>query len=379
MNILFVTDHLGYAGGAWHGCTTYYANVLPQLRRMGHDVSLVVLREEHPAAALLRREGVTVTSLDAHRASLQPIFTVANWIGRNAVNVVHATQRESVAIARTLKPFMPLTPVVMHVVDSDPVPPLERIVNQWLPQPDAALCVSAAMRPTAVSQWGVDNERVRVLHNAIDLAKIKPSGFDVRSRLRAEWGVSRGASVVVSTSRFTEEKRLDVLISLMPSVLARAPETVFVFAGNGADMESCRELAVRLGVIDSVRFLGLRHDIPDVLAASDVAVMLCLREAFGYSAAEAMAMGIPVAAYAAAGLTEVVTHDRSGLLAAAGNDAAFAENLVDLLLDQSLRARLGQGAREEAERFGVKKHADTLVRLYMQLALEGELPRGKAA
>jgi glycosyltransferase involved in cell wall biosynthesis len=267
-----------------------------------------------------------------------------------------------------LKPFLAAITVVMHIVDSDPVPRFERYLNHCLPQPDVALCVSAAMRASAVNVYGVAERRVRVLYNALDLTRLKPSTPDVRSRLRADWGIPERAAVVVSTSRFTSEKRLDVLIGLIPRVLKSAPETVFVFAGGGTDLDACRELAMRLGIGGSVRFLGHRSDIPDVLAASDVAVMLCLREAFGYSAAEAMALGVPVAAYKAAGLAEVITHGRSGLLAPAGDDATFAANLVRVLLDPVLRQQLGQGAREDVQRFGVAEHADKLIRLYKDLA-----------
>ena len=380
MQILFITDHLGYAGGGWHGCTTYFVNVLPQLRRAGHQVSLCVLRDEHPAAAQLRAGGVDVTFLAAPRASPLTFLDLARRVVHDDVGVLHAMQRESGCIVRALKTFLPATGVVTHVVDSAPVPRFERHLNRFLPQPDATLCVSAAMRATAVSVYGVAPSRVRVLHNALDLARLTPSSLDVRARLRAEWGIKESAAVVVSTSRFSPEKRLDTLIGLIPRVLEAAPETMFVFAGDGADLEPCRALAARLGVSGAVRFLGLRADIPDVLAASDVAVMLCLREAFGYSAVEAMAMGLPVVAYDAAGLAEVITHERTGLLAPPSKDEAFAANVARVLVDPDLRRRLGQAAREDVQRFGVAQHADALVRLYTDLALAHDPHlRGKAA
>ena len=367
MNVLFLLDHLGYAGGAWHGRTAYLVHVLPQLMAVGHDVAVCALRGEHPAAERLRRAGIEVTCLGARRRSLHSLIGVRNRVGRKCIDVLHATQRESSTVARTLRPFMPGTAIVMHIVDATPVPRVERLLNRLLPQPDAALCVSRAVRPTAIGEYGVAEGRVRVLHNAIDLASLKPSGPDVREKLRAEWGVPRDALVVASTSRFGPEKRLDVLIKMLPAVLVESPRTILVFAGLGEERERCRALTRQLGMEHAVRFLGHRDDIADILAASDVEVMLCLEEAFGFSAVEALALGVPVMAYEAGGLAEIIAHGRTGLLAKPNDDDGFRRNLVRVLQDSALRSKLSAGAREDATRFGARAHADALTRIYEQV------------
>jgi glycosyltransferase involved in cell wall biosynthesis len=241
------------------------------------------------------------------------------------------------------------------------------LLNRFLPQPDAALCVSAAVRPTAVHSYGIDTTRLHVLPNAVDAAALRPSATDIRSRLRAEWRVADGAPVILSTSRFSCEKRLDALIGMIPEVLKAVPDSVFVLAGAGPDLESCRELAARLGVTHATRLLGHRDDVADLLAAADAAVMLCQYEAFGNSAAEALAVGVPVVGYAAGGLAEVVKHEATGLLAPKGDDRAFIDSLVRLLLDSDLRQRLGAHARKDAERFAVDRHAVVLLRTYSTL------------
>ena len=270
-------------------------------------------------------------------------------------------------MARILRPFMPDTAVVMHIVDATPVPRVERQLNRWLPQPDVTLCVSRAVRPTAIHEYGAAEERVRVLHNGIDLASLKPSGPDVREKLRAEWGVPRDALVVASTSRFGPEKRLDVLVKMLPAVLVESPHTILVFAGLGEERERCRALTRELGMEHAVRFLGHRDDIADILTASDVEVMLCLEEAFGFAAVEALALGVPVIAYEAGGLAEIIGHGRTGLLARPNDDDGFRHNLVRVLQDSELRGNLSAGAREDANRFGARAHADALTRIYEQV------------
>ena len=98
---------------------------------------------------------------------------------------------------------------------------------------------------------------------------------------------------------------------MLPAVLVESPRTILVFAGLGEERERCRALTRELGMEHAVRFLGHRDDIADILAASDVEVMLCLEEAFGFSAVEALALGVPVMAYEAGGLAEIIAHGRT--------------------------------------------------------------------
>ncbi len=134
-----------------------------------------------------------------------------NRVGRESIDVLHVTH--DFTVARILRPFMPDTAVVMHIVDATPVPRVERQLNRWLPQPDVTLCVSRAVRPTAIHEYGRGGGNVRgSCTTGSTWASLKPSGPDVREKLRAEWGVPRDALVVASTSRFGPEKRLDVLV-----------------------------------------------------------------------------------------------------------------------------------------------------------------------
>jgi glycosyltransferase involved in cell wall biosynthesis len=372
VRILFSIDHLGYPDGSWHGRTTYFVNVLPQLVKAGHQVSACVLRVDHPAGKQLRDSGVEVTFLDAPRGRPQTIWRVASTARRKSIDVLHVVQRESTTVGRILRPVMRSAAMIMHVVDADPLTPFERQINRYLPQPDTALCVSRYVRATAINQYGVKEQNTRVLPNAINLAALKASSPDVRQCLRHEWGVPADALIVASISRFSVEKRLDTLIGMIPGVLAAVPNAVFVFAGTGANLPSCREQANRLGVSHAVRFLGHCSNIKDVLAASDASVMLCLIEAFGFAAVEALALGIPVVAYQAAGLAEMVVHGRTGLMARAGDDAAFEQSLIRLLSDRDLRCRLGAEARVDVRRFSIEKHVAELITIYEEsLAARG--------
>ena len=95
--------------------------------------------------------------------------------------------------------------------------------------------------------------------------------------------------------------------------------------------DELRALAAELGIADNVIFLGLRSDVPRLMAAVDLFAMPSFEEPFGLVYAEAMAMKKPVIAIDSGGTPEVVEHGKSGLLSPEGDDAALAANIKRLI------------------------------------------------
>jgi glycosyltransferase involved in cell wall biosynthesis len=126
-----------------------------------------------------------------------------------------------------------------------------------------------------------------------------------------------------------------------------------------------------------VHFLGYRADVADLLAASDVFALPSLSEGVPLALLEAMFAGKGIAASDVGGVPEVVTSEREALLVPAQNPDLLATALGRLLEDRTLRHRLGQAARQRAERaFTVDTMADAYVRLYKP-AVESGVPAGR--
>jgi glycosyltransferase involved in cell wall biosynthesis len=114
---------------------------------------------------------------------------------------------------------------------------------------------------------------------------------------------------------------------------------------GGSFTSELKTLANELGIAGSVTFTGERSDIAPIMAACDVFSMPSREEPFGLVFLEAMAMQRPVVAVNDGGTPEVVEHGQSGLLAPAHDDAALASNILTLLRDPELRARMGAYGR----------------------------------
>jgi glycosyltransferase involved in cell wall biosynthesis len=100
-----------------------------------------------------------------------------------------------------------------------------------------------------------------------------------------------------------------------------------------------------LGIADRVEFTGLRQDVPQILADSDIFVLSSLREGMSLAAIEAMAAARPVVLTDVGGNPELVEAGVQGLIVPSGDAAALAEALLTLREDPSRRTGIGRAAR----------------------------------
>ena len=189
----------------------------------------------------------------------------------------------------------------------------------------------------------------RVILNGVDLERFNPrlGGSVVRER----FGVVGDTPLLVAVQRVAPEKRVDIIVRAMPSILSKHPRAVLVVAGKGAALEQLKSLAARLGVAPSVHFAGYvpDADLPDYYAAADVFVFHSTYETFGVVLAEAMAAGKPIVSVNSTAISEVISDGTTGILAPPLDPESFADKVCFLLDSPSERERLGRNARAWAE------------------------------
>jgi glycosyltransferase involved in cell wall biosynthesis len=147
----------------------------------------------------------------------------------------------------------------------------------------------------------------------------------------------------------------------------RMPNAEFVLVGDGPLRQELEREATSLGLGASAIFLGDRQDMPAVLASLDVAVNTSDSESLSNVILEAMAAALPVVAYEVGGNAELLSPQR-GTLIPAGNEAAFADAVQNLLADSALRQQLGREAlRFAQENFSLDRVRQRYVELYVTL------------
>lgn len=203
---------------------------------------------------------------------------------------------------------------------------------------ETLICVSEAVAESHRAA-GIDPASIATVHNGV--APRAPSR--PRAALRGEWGIG-DAPVVLMAARFAEQKGHELLLDALPAILARHPHTVVLLAGEGPLLLPVARAVARQGLAGSVRMLGQRADLADLLALADLLVLPSAFEGLPLVALEAMAAGLPVVATAAPGTAEAVEHNVTGLLCEA-HAAGLAEAVAALLGDRDRRIAMGDAAR----------------------------------
>jgi glycosyltransferase involved in cell wall biosynthesis len=176
--------------------------------------------------------------------------------------------------------------------------------------------------------------------------------------------------VVACVSNFYPYKGHAELVEAAARVVPRFPGSTFLLVGrDSGTLEATRAAVLRMGIGESVRFLGSRTDVADILRASDLFVHPSREEGFSNAVLEAMSAGLPVVAFHVGGNPEAVVHGETGLLAPARDAGALADAMVELLSDGERRKRMGEAGRARAaERFSMERMVAEMESLYESLA-----------
>jgi glycosyltransferase involved in cell wall biosynthesis len=213
---------------------------------------------------------------------------------------------------------------------------------------------------------GIPDDRIEVIHNGVgDCRATRPAGW-----LRAELGLPSGSVVAVSAASLIARKRIDFLIRAVGQARAdvKAPVALLV-VGDGPLAESLEALATDLGLGGSVRFLGLRNDVRDILSEADLLVHASTAETCTYAISEAMAAALPAVVTDAGAAREQIADGESGYVVARDDAAGFADRLAWLIADPAARRRMGQAARARwAAHYRIEEAAARFADLYRRVA-----------
>jgi len=174
--------------------------------------------------------------------------------------------------------------------------------------------------------------------------------------------------ILISVGRLSPDKCFDELLQGFFLVHNHYSNAALVIAGDGVLREDLISRTNALGLSGSVFWLGMRNDIPSLLAASDIYVNVSKREGLPIALLEAMAAGLPLVV-TPVGDTPYLVKDDAGILVQVHNPQEFADAVISLLRDTDRRYILGVKARERAQTdYGTTKWFEDLLRCYQESA-----------
>lgn len=353
-----------------------------ELKRRGHTVTLVSMRDAEAFESELRELGIPFHSLAMQRGIGDPraLFKLANVVRANRPDVVHSHMVHANLLTRLARLLAPM-PVQISTAHNYSEGARWRELAYRVTDPlcDLTTNVCRLCVDHFVAVGATPKARIRYMPNGLDLAKFQPQP-GAREAKRQELGIAPGTFFWLAVGRLEEQKDYPNLIEAVRQLAARngdATPTAVVVAGEGALHDELDRLVRSTGLNDAhFRLLGARNDVVDLMAAADAYVMSSAWEGLPMVLLEAGASRLPSVVTDVGGNREVVADGKAGFVVPPHDPAALARAMRRLMdLGANETRAMGEAARHEIEvNFGLPGVVDQWEAVYRELLAR----RGKA-
>lgn len=196
------------------------------------------------------------------------------------------------------------------------------------------------------------------IYNGIDLTKVDE--FKQRVSFegkRKELGIAPNTVLIFSAARLIGWKGFEYLVRAAPEIITACPNATILIAGGGEQEPFLRGLIDELNLSRSVRLLGPRTDVYEILAVSNV-----YPQAYAYpegfssisismSGMEAMAFGLPIIASRYPALYDHIEDKENACIVKPRDVEGLARAIIFLAKDETERERIGKNARAFVEEY----------------------------
>lgn len=371
LNICFVTpEYFPISGGT--GAYVYYLS--QYLQKLGQTVHVVARHSENSEDVVdgvdvhyRKGKGNAITrywrfarsaskkikelnekiGLDIIHANLPlvPSFAIPKESAKALVCTVHSTWKGEALVTKRENPKN-LNPNEKMMLRFNFI--LRSSEKKLMNRSDALIAVSKYTVDELTELYGVDEEKIHVIYNGVDINKFKPKTD--KTKLRKEFGLEEKQKIILFVGRLYHRKGLEILLHSIPSVIQEFKDVKFAISGTGfkEKEESLRKLAKKLDIEEYVTFLGYVPDqkLPFLYAASEVFVLPAIYENFPFAILEAQATGLPVISTKVGGIPEFLTDNENGFLIDPGDSTQLTQRVVNLLQNPKLAKEVGARGRK---------------------------------
>jgi len=366
IRVAYVIDHLRVGGAQRH--------LLEVVR--GLDPARYALEmwtasaDPGDLAPVFERAGVPVRSFGIRSTMLSPrtlgaVRRVAGDMRRRGVQVVHGYLFEGNFLAALVGRAGRLPVTLVSKRSLDRYGRLDRRLAAWLSNrlADRVTVNAEAVRELVVHHEWCAPSRIELIPNGVAL----PTSLDGAAAAASEAEIDpRGDGPLVGmVGRLSWKKGYEHAIEAARLLAARIPGLRFDVVGDGPLRAQLEHQAKTAGLEGTVRFLGQRRDVPDLMRRFDCFVLSSVIEGMPNALLEAMALGRPVVTTSAGGSAEVVVDGESGFVVPPADPAALAAAVERVLRDPALARSLAEsGERRVRERFSLEAMLGAIDGLY---------------
>jgi glycosyltransferase involved in cell wall biosynthesis len=279
---------------------------------------------------------------------LVPSFAVPRGFGKTLISTVHSTWKgEAEAIKG--EPYSRLNSNEKFMVSFNWF--LRVFEEKMLERSNKIIAVSDFTRRELLQYYKVKEDKIRVIHNGVDVDKFKPATDKLKAK--AELGFNPEDKAILSVGRLYARKGLFTLIESMALVTRKFKNAKFIIAGKGLsnEMKKLVSYATKLGVKDNIVFTGYFPDkkLPRLYQAADIFAFSTFYENLPFAVLEALSTGLPVVTTNVGGIPEMIEDEKNGFLVQSFNSRELADRILYYLEHPAVASEMALLARKTIE------------------------------
>ena len=330
------------------GAETVFIDLADKMRNFGYRSITVVRGKGWVYDELCKRDLKPIIMPAKGSFNVKFVWSLLKLVRVNRVALIQSHLLGSNVYAAIVG-ILSRVPVVATYHGMVDVSPNERFkrAKHWVMQHGIShyVTVSQRLAKNVQAQGLLDPAKSSTIYNGIDISRYEKMAA---RPLVDELGIAQDSVLVGSVGNVRAAKDYAMLVKAAAIVVERNAKVHFVIAGHQKAelMDALNKLILKLGLTSNVHFIGFCDDSAQFLAQMDIFALSSKSEGFSISTIEGMATGLPVLVTRCGGPEEIVSHGETGWMVEPQSETVFANALLMLLSDESLREKLGEAGKK---------------------------------
>jgi glycosyltransferase involved in cell wall biosynthesis len=248
-----------------------------------------------------------------------------------------------------------------ELIPNIPLPLVHLVIEELS---DAVVCVSNYVKKQF--KYISNNNKFITIYNSTHDNFVNQNNIDIRNFL----GLDRNSFISVTVGLLSQTKGYILWLDAVDICLRENSKLKFLWVGGAhkKDLKAFNAKVKKMGIQNSVFYLGFREDVPAILHGCDLLVCTSLTETFSLSILEGMSSGLPIVTTDCGGPAEIVVNNETGYVVDSGNSSKIADKIIELSNDEVKRKKFGNKGKDRYETlFKLDKYVINFEKLYMDI------------
>jgi len=348
LNILFINSIMIYGGGE-----VWMVTAAKEFIKKGHNLT-IICKPDSGLEKYANKNGIRVIPLRIG-GDINPvtIIKLSRIISKNKIDIILTNTAKELRLSGVASKLSRRGKIIArHGIDF----PLKNKFHYrftYNKLTNIVIANSEATKKTLLrnAPW-LNPEKIKVIYNGINT-----TDYDINKtrNLRKELGISTDLPLIGFVGRLDIQKGIKDLLNAFLQVRNKINANLLI-AGEGELEENIKDFILRNNLKDSVRLLGFREDINNIMRTIDLLILPSLWEGFGIVLIEAMAAGKPCITTQISSMPEIVENNISGIVVQPEDSSSIAQACIKILSDKELGNKMGvEGKRIVKEKFSIEK------------------------